>query len=119
MAEQHRGTQSKYTSRKPQITVAKDRATAVTKAQKQIASLPLYFSLYRTIKRWSNLSQIVSSLVNFKGFSRDGVATIYVFVILGLCVYILLSSRTPIVIKMWAVYRLGAGFKAFAKFLTR
>lgn len=76
-------------------------------------------SIYLRLKRWSKLSRFVAFCLNFQGFSRDAVACIYVFVMLGLYIWVLISNQYPYVIKGWAAYRLGAGFKQFIKFLTR
>lgn len=80
---------------------------------------PLMARFEAGVRRWSKHSRLVSFIVNFHGFSRDGVATLYVFFMLALCTWLLFSSQSPTAIRIWAAYKLGAGFKQFTRFLTR
>jgi len=122
MVNHKRGSQRKRISGHTK-QVRKRSATAESKQQQisfesKVTTKPTKHVLHSALKRWSNLSFFLSSLLNFKLFTRQGVAVLYVFVMLVLCIW-LLASNSPVIIKTWAAYRLGVGFKEFIKFLTR
>jgi hypothetical protein len=119
MANKSQESLPKPTLQKPSLSIKGVNGESNSIEDSTSAPLLREPSLYRMLKRWSKLSGFVAFCLNFKGFSRDAVASIYVFLMLGLCIWILISSQFPYAVKGWAAYRLGYGFKEFTKFLTR